>query len=153
MNIPVLRSDTSRPYTPRVSFFTRKFWTGLSEGRLLTTFCEDCGHLTFPPKAHCPSCWARQVNWRDLRGQGRLYSYTINHVAPRKLRDQAPYAVGIVDLDEDVRVFCRLLDEPTMDDIGSAIQMVAIIHADGPLFAARLTSRISPSANFSVDIR
>jgi uncharacterized OB-fold protein len=93
------------------------------------------------------------VNWRNLSGQGRLYSYTINHVAPRKLRDQAPYAVGIVDLDEGVRVFCRLLDEPTMDDIGSPVQMVAIIHADGPLFAARFTSRISPSANFSVDIR
>jgi uncharacterized protein len=153
VSLPILTSAACRPYTPRVSAFTARFWTGLSDGHFLTTHCEECGHITFPPKAHCPACWAMRPVWFELLGTGRLYSYTINHVAPRKLRDQAPYAVGIVDFDEGVRVFCRFLDEPTMSDIGGAVQMVAVIHADGPLFAARLMSRFSQSENLLADVR
>ena len=153
MSLPIFTVNGSRAYPPRVSAFTETFWSGLSEGRFLTTCCNTCEHTSFPPKAHCPLCWSMQTRWRELSGRGRLYSYTVNHVTPRRLQDQAPYAVGIIDLDEGVRVFCRLIDQPTMHDIGKAIQMIVLQYADGPLFAARITSRTPSFTPFPVEAR
>jgi len=125
-------------YPPRQSAFMQTFWNGLREGRWQTTYCEDCNKLTFPPKAVCPHCWSARVAWCPLSARGTLYAWTRIHAAPAVFANEAPYAVGIVDLTDGVRLACRLVEPENVTlRSGQAVEMLVLSYEDGPLFAAR----------------
>jgi uncharacterized protein len=128
--------DRPRAFPPRMTEFTQRFWQGLSAGRFETTLCEDCERLTFPPKPFCPHCWSKRIAWVPLSGRGKLYSQTVVHAAPLVFQDEVPYRVGIVDLDEGLRIATRVLAdiEPKLD---TAVEIVVLNYRDGPLFLAR----------------
>jgi len=128
--------DRVRAFPPRMTEFTRRFWHGLAAGRFETTRCDDCERLTFPPKPFCPHCWSKRIAWVPLSGRGKLYSQTVVHAAPLVFQDEVPYRVGIVDLDEGLRIATRVLAdvEPKLD---TAVEIVVLNYRDGPLFAAR----------------
>ena len=136
--IPLLSAPGRRAYPPRTSAFTKTFWDGLAQGRWQTTCCEACGKQTFPPRPICPHCWSDRVVWSPLSARGTLYSWTRIHAAPAVFAAEAPYAVGIVDLDSNIRLACRLLDAPGVTwTPGMAVEMAVLQYEDGPLFAAR----------------
>ncbi|MEJ7930569.1 OB-fold domain-containing protein [Ramlibacter sp. AN1015] len=136
--LPEVRIDATRAYPPRASEFTQTFWEALREGRWRTTACQACGRRTFPPKPVCPHCWSTEVAWVDAGTQGVLYAWTRIHAAPAVFAPEAPYACGIVDLDEGLRLACRLVEPPGAPlAIGQRIEMVVLQYRDGPLFAAR----------------
>lgn len=133
-------------YPPRQSAFTQTFWNGLREGRWQTTCCEDCSKSTFPPKPVCPHCWSTRVVWRPLGAFGTLYSWTRIHAAPSVFASEAPYAVGIVDLADGVRLACRLTEtENSVLAPGLPVEMLVLLYEDGPLFAARPVCGDTPS--------
>ena len=138
--MPILTRPGPRPFPPRVSAFTRPFWTALGEGRLITTCCSTCGRLTFPPKPVCRGCWSEDYEWRDLRPSGVLYSYTRVHVLPGAFVADGLYDFAIVDLADGVRLLCRLLGEPSKFAPDAPVEMVVTQYDDGPLFAARPSS-------------
>ncbi|WP_433678222.1 Zn-ribbon domain-containing OB-fold protein [Nocardia sp. CA-119907] len=75
--------------------------------RLLATRCGRCKTLTFPPAPSCPACWERdQLTIESLPKHGALHSFTIVHTPGTGIT--APYAVGLVDYEEGVRVCGRL---------------------------------------------
>jgi uncharacterized OB-fold protein len=135
--VHIITIDKARTYPPRVTAFTRVFWDALREGQLRTTSCNDCGKFSFPPKPFCPHCWCKQVSWRDLSGRGRLYAATVIHAAPTAFKDEAPYRVGIVDLEEGMRLATRVIGEGDIR-LDAAVEIVVLNYHDGPLFAARL---------------
>ena len=135
-----VRRPGQRPLAPRVSVFTRPFWDALSDGRLISTQCRQCGRVSFPPKPLCRSCWSEEIDWIDLPPDGALYSLTRVHVVPRAFVSDALYDIGIVDLPNGVRLMCRLLDVGPDTQVGAAVRMVSAIYDDGPLFAARVES-------------
>jgi uncharacterized OB-fold protein len=96
------------PYPPRPTAAMAPFWEALEQGRLTTTHCRSCGHLTFPPKVLCPGCWGQDLEWVELAGRGRLASFTEVCVAPSYFAGEAPYVLGLVDLEEGVRVLTRI---------------------------------------------
>ncbi|MDA7595902.1 Zn-ribbon domain-containing OB-fold protein [Luminiphilus sp.] len=126
-----------RPYPPRVTSFTAKFWQSLQHGQLVTTRCGACNALTFPPKPVCPHCWADKQEWTTISPNGVLYSYTRIHAAPAQFSQALPYEVGIVDLKENLRVACRLVNtsKETLR-LDADVELVAIQYEDGPLLAA-----------------
>jgi len=136
MTLALQTVDRRRAFPPRITEFTRHFWQGLAAGRFETTRCDDCGRLTFPPKPFCSHCWSQRVAWVLLSGGGKLYSQTVVHAAPAAFQDEVPYRVGIVDLNEGVRIATRVLAdiEPKLD---SAVEIVILSYRDGPLFAVR----------------
>jgi uncharacterized OB-fold protein len=133
--IPVARP---RAYPPRVSAFTQTFWEGLRAGHWQTTCCEACGKFTFPPKPVCPHCWSDRMAWKDLSARGALYSWTRIHSAPKVFVDEAPYAVGVIDLDSDLRIATRLVERANQPlRCGMPVELVVLQYEDGPLLAAR----------------
>lgn len=102
-------SPQTLAYPPRITEFTRPFWSSLANGVLTTTRCRSCGHMTFPPKPVCPECWKQDVEWVRLSGTGTLYSYTEVSAAPSTFADEVPYILCLVDLDEGVRCLSRVL--------------------------------------------
>jgi uncharacterized OB-fold protein len=85
----------------------REFYRRLAGGELATTFCPECDQYSFPPRERCSRCGGG-AEWRPLSGRGTVYAYTQQE---RGLRFIAPQAIGIVDLDEGVRVF-GLFEDP-----------------------------------------
>jgi uncharacterized protein len=136
MTLDLQSIDRLRAFPPRMTEFSQRFWKALAAGRFETTRCGDCARLTFPPKPSCPHCWSKRMAWAPLAGRGRLYSQTMVHAAPAVFRDEVPYRVDIVDLDEGLRIATRVLAdiEPALD---TAVEIVVLNYLDGPLFAAR----------------
>lgn len=141
MKLDCIEFARSRAYPPRVSAFTRPFWEGLAEGRWQTTGCASCDKLTFPPKPVCPHCWSDQMTWRAMPSAGTLYSWTRIHAAPSVFVAEAPYVVGIVDLDGGLRIAARLIERDGVPPrVGERVEVVTLKYVDGPLFGARLVA-------------
>lgn len=134
MGIEIITLAKPRPYPPRQSEFTQTFWQSLAQGQLLTTRCGDCGKYTFPPKPICPYCWGEHVTWCGLSGRGVLYSYTTVHAAPEVFAAEVPYDLGIIDLDEGLRVATGITGSGT-PKLDAPARAVALVYTDGPLLA------------------
>jgi uncharacterized OB-fold protein len=81
------------------------FWAGCDEGVLRLPTCRGCSTPRWPPAAVCPRCGDSATDWVESSGSGSVYSWVVVHVAfDEALRDQLPYAVGLIELDEGVRI-------------------------------------------------
>jgi uncharacterized OB-fold protein len=76
------------------------FYRFIGEGKLMASKCNKCGEIQLPPRPICNKCYSKDLNWVELKGRGKLLTYTIIHVAPKQFETLAPYAVGIVKLDD-----------------------------------------------------
>lgn len=76
----------------------REFWRGLSERKLLSRTCRDCGARFFPPRALCPECLGASLEWAEESGRGTLHSWTEVHLASPDF--DTPFLLGLVDLED-----------------------------------------------------
>jgi uncharacterized protein len=107
---------------PTPTNFTRPFWDGTRQGKLLLQRCRACGTHQYYPRPVCMRCISRDLEWREASGRGTVYSYTVTHLPPEGFEDRAPYVLVSVDLPEGVRVLGTLLDVPAGDvRIGLAV--------------------------------
>jgi uncharacterized OB-fold protein len=97
----------------------REFYRWLERGELSTTFCDSCDRFLFPPRRWCTQC-GEELGWRALSGRGTVYAFTQQE---RGLRFTAPEVVGIVELEEGVRVFGVFEDRFEKLAIGKAIEV------------------------------
>jgi uncharacterized OB-fold protein len=77
-----------------------EFYKSIAAGRLVAGRCKKCGKLLVPPRPLCPSCYSTTFEEVQLKGKGKLASYTIIHIAPPQFQAMAPYIIGIVELEE-----------------------------------------------------
>ncbi len=140
MTLSIVRIEARRPYPPRMSAFTQTFWSGLAEGRFLGTRCSACAKASFPPKPFCPHCWSDRTEWIALAPGGTVYSSTVMHAVPSYFRHETPYRVGIVDLDDGIRIATRVLGVKEGFGVGARVEIVLLQYEDGPLFAARVVA-------------
>jgi uncharacterized protein len=78
--------------------------------RLEAAKCKGCGFVAFPPRVVCPDCGGRAFASVKLAGAGKLLTHTIIRVPPQPFEDQAPYAVGIAELDDGVKLTAQVVD-------------------------------------------
>lgn len=77
-------------------------WAG--QGRLMGGKCLKCGKIHFPPRPLCDVCFSDKFEWFEIPKQGKLMTYTIIHVAPAQFQAIAPYAVGIAEFGDDLKL-------------------------------------------------
>jgi len=100
------------------------FWEGIAEGVLRVQRCGACGRHVFYPRAVCPYCASSELDWVDASGRGRIHSYTVVHRGPPEYRDEVPYVVALVELDEGVRMMARLVDvEPAAVSVDLPVEV------------------------------
>ncbi len=88
-----------------------RYWREIPQRyRLEAGKCKNCGFIAFPPRTVCPRCQSRAFETLTLADSGKVVSFTIIRVPPQPFSDQAPYAVGIVDLDDGVRLTGQIVD-------------------------------------------
>ncbi|MCK4893392.1 MAG: Zn-ribbon domain-containing OB-fold protein [Calditrichia bacterium] len=88
-----------------------KYWREMPQRyRLEGGKCKACGEIYFPVRLVCKACGAKEFEKIKLSREGVLVSHTVIHIAPGKFTDQVPYAVGIVELKEGVRLLAQIAD-------------------------------------------
>ncbi len=81
-------------------FTIESFYKFVSERKLMAAKCSKCGTLLLPPRPVCTKCLSTDFKWVELKGKGKLLSYTVIHVSPKQFQSMAPYTVGIVELED-----------------------------------------------------
>ena len=72
--------------------------------------CNNCSKILLPPRPICNTCFNKNLRWVELKRRGRLLTYTIIHVAPKQFEPLAPYAVGIVKLNDGPQLLGMIRD-------------------------------------------
>lgn len=90
---------------PEITRVSEPFYKAAKDRRLLIQRCKDCNNVISYPKCVCPHCWSTNLEWFVSKGKGKLYSYTIvNTGAPEDFKQALPYVIGVIDVDEGVRM-------------------------------------------------
>lgn len=88
-----------------------RYWREIPQRyRLEANRCDACEKIFFPPRLICPGCGNRELKAVKLKDTGKVLTYTVIHTPPHKFEDQAPYAMGIVELDDGARVTGQIVD-------------------------------------------
>ncbi len=77
-----------------------QFYKFIGEKKLMAVKCRRCNSLILPPKNVCPKCFSTDLEWIKLKERGKLVTYTVIHVPPIQFQSIAPYAVGIIELED-----------------------------------------------------
>ncbi len=78
--------------------------------RLEAGKCKKCGKIYFPHRRICAACKGKKFENIKLSREGKLETYTIIHIGPASFTDQVPYAIGIVQLKEGVKILAQIAD-------------------------------------------
>ncbi|MAG98871.1 MAG: Zn-ribbon domain-containing OB-fold protein [Alphaproteobacteria bacterium] len=99
------------PLLPPANEDSKPFWEALKDHRLVLQTCSKCGAVRHYPRPVCPQCHAMEADWVEASGRGKVHSWTVSHYAFHpSFKEQLPLLLGIIDLDEGVRLNCRLRD-------------------------------------------
>jgi uncharacterized OB-fold protein len=107
-------------------------FTETAEGpRLLGSKCACCGTPYFPKSAVChnPECSESRIEDASFGPRGTLWSCAIQNYPPpppaRYEEPYTPYALGMVDLPEGLRVVARIsTDDPEGVRVGAEVELV-----------------------------
>ena len=134
-------SETPARPLPRMDGMHGDFYRECArQGRLVFQRCEACGTPRHPPRVLCAKCGSDQVAWVPSAGQGAIFSWTVVHLAPHPaFASQVPYAVVVVELEEDVRIVASLRElAPEHLELGLPVEVVLEEVSEGvPLPYAR----------------
>ena len=85
--------------------------------------CNNCGTAYFPPRIVCRKCGRNtKMEEKTFSGNGEVVSFTKIRVPPDTFRDEAPYIVGVVRLDEGPVVEGHILENAIKIDIGTKVK-------------------------------
>jgi len=99
----------------------------LKENRLLGLKCSDCGAITVPPKMVCRQCAGPDLEIVELKGSGKIRTFTTVYVASEGREDEVPYTIVMVELDDGPWIMGNLdgvePEKVTMEIIGKKVTM------------------------------
>jgi uncharacterized OB-fold protein len=85
-------------------FTIEQFYKHLANGKLMAGKCQRCGKIHLPPRPLCDNCFHQEFTWTEVSGKGKLLTYTVIHIAPQQFQALAPYAVGIMQLENSLKI-------------------------------------------------
>ncbi len=94
--------------------------------RLLGTRCKKCGKEAFPPVHVCKECGSTEVEEVEMPRTGKLVTYTILKEPAEGYRQFTPIYLGLVELDNGVRMLAQLTDVKE-DDVKIGMRVRAVL--------------------------
>ncbi len=93
--------------------------------RLEAGRCKKCDAIYFPPRQYCSECKSKEFETVNLSDTGKLLTYTIIRTAPSNFSKETPYAVGIVELNDGVKLTTQIADADLNNlKIGQNVKLV-----------------------------
>ncbi len=108
--------------TPQPTPTTQAFWDGAKKGKLMLQWDPRSRKYQFWPRSNSVRTGRRNLRWQATSGRGELYSFTITHVPTPGFEAKAPYVIGLVELDEGVRMIANLVNV-TPDEISIGMRL------------------------------
>ncbi|HEY51042.1 MAG TPA: Zn-ribbon domain-containing OB-fold protein [Dehalococcoidia bacterium] len=78
----------------------KEYREALKQNKLLGLKCQNCGSVTVPPKLVCRSCASMDLEVLELKGAGKIQTFTTCNVASEGRESEVPYTILLVELDE-----------------------------------------------------
>lgn len=95
---------------PLMTKISQPFWDGLRREIIQLPRCASCSHWIFYPRAICPCCGCRELQWLKVSGKASLYTYTVADY-PVSVDFPDPCRIlAIAELEEGVRMATALVD-------------------------------------------
>jgi len=88
----------------QLPFTIEQFYKFLNQKKLMAGKCLKCGKIHLPPRPLCDNCFSRDFEWVNVSGKGKLLTYTVIHIAPAQFQALTPYAVGIVQFENGLKI-------------------------------------------------
>ncbi|SFN51289.1 Zn-ribbon domain-containing OB-fold protein [Variovorax sp. OV329] len=126
---------------------TTHYWQAALDGRLKIQYCPACARHQFYPRRFCTQCLSQDIQWIQASGKGRVYTYTVCHVAAHPaFESRVPYVIGMIELEEGVRMLAGIVG-PDVDRVAvgspvevcferisdeTALPMFRLVAADAP---------------------
>lgn len=113
--------------TPTPTNLTRPFWEAAKEGKFVFQHCSECGTFQSYPRPWCTECGSEELGWKEVSGEGTVYSYTI----PRQVVDNVPafqekipFVFAVVQLNEGPRFYSNVVGiRPEHVEIGMKVRL------------------------------
>lgn len=98
--------------TGQEPFTIDQLYRFMNEGKLMAGRCKKCGKIHFPPRQLCDECLSNKFEWTQIPTRGKLLTYTIIHIAPAQFQAMTPYAIGIIGLDNGLKIPGMIKEAP-----------------------------------------
>lgn len=125
---PAATSDaaggSTRPVRPRPSINQDNayFWEGVDAGELRIQRCAQCRRLRHPGQPACRECASLDWDWIVAAGRGEVYSYVVHHHPPLP-GFEPPYVVGLIELEEGVRMVGEVCADRAVVEVGMPVRV------------------------------
>lgn len=107
--------------------------------RILGSKCKTCGSEYFPPVYKCRKCGTDQLDDYEMPKTGTILTYTILYEPIAGFEDQMPLILGIIRLENGVKIPGQIVDTPEEDlHMGAKVKVVfrrmKVNRMDGQIF-------------------
>ena len=118
-------SEYKKPL-PEIQPFTKAFWEGTKNNKLLIQTCNDCDTRIFFPRRQCPKCWSNNLDWIEASGKATIYAFSVTYEGVEAaFREDLPIVLAWVDLPEGIRMQTNIIDcDPATVEIGQDVEVV-----------------------------
>lgn len=117
------RNATPRP-VPVPTAMTQPFWDGAKKRKLMLQYDPSTRTYQFWPRGCSVQTGKRNLEWKETSGKGEVYASTITHVPAPGFEGKGPYVLGLIDLDEGVRIIGNVINvEPEDVAIGMRVKV------------------------------
>lgn len=111
--LPSLREYDGVKYMEERRFSDISYEQFLNEEKLMGSRCQKCSSLFVPPRPTCIECHSSEMEWVEMKGDGKLVAFTSIAVGPPFMIEEGydrehPYCTGVVELEEGPRVVARI---------------------------------------------
>ncbi|HYB92461.1 MAG TPA: Zn-ribbon domain-containing OB-fold protein [Candidatus Binataceae bacterium] len=105
---------------------TAPYWDGLKAHEVRIQQCAERGHWVFFPRIHCPVCASRNLVWRTVSGEGKLYTFTVARIPTMpEFADEMPQILAVVELDEGPHINTNIVGaDPSSLKVGQRVRPV-----------------------------
>jgi uncharacterized OB-fold protein len=111
---------------PMADATTLPWWQAAAEHRLVVQRCTSCEHTRLPPAPICSECRSTDSDWKEVSGQGEVYTYTLVH-RPMAADQKLPYVIAVIALENagGLRIISNIVGvDPEAVAIGMPVELV-----------------------------
>ena len=113
-------------------FTIKSYIDYLSEKKLMSSKCKDCGASYVPVRKLCTKCNSVNMEWVEMSGKGKIAAFTSITVGTPFFVEKGygrnkPYCFSVIKLDEGPMISGQLIgvDESKPDTINIGMQVKA----------------------------
>jgi uncharacterized OB-fold protein len=95
---------------PKPRSFSKKFWDATREKKLVIQYDRKAGKYQFYPRANSIYNGRRDLEWREVSGQGEVFTFTVARRARPPFTGHEPFLIAMVTLKEGVNVMGNVVN-------------------------------------------